>query len=96
VSLAGLVYEVDASLVGETVTLRYEAGPAQSRTVQVWHDGAKVHDAKVVDVYANCFVKRDRPSNGLTASTPPDAPPPDAPPPGLRLSDMKRDDEGGR
>jgi hypothetical protein len=91
VSLAGLVYEVDASLVGETVTLRYEAGPAQSRTVQVWHDGAKVHDAKVVDVYANCFVKRDRPSNGLTASTPPDAPPP-----GLRLSDMKRDDEGGR
>ncbi|MCA3014299.1 MAG: transposase, partial [Myxococcaceae bacterium] len=42
VSLAGLVYEVDASLVGETVTLRYEAGPAQSRTVQVWHDGAKV------------------------------------------------------
>jgi len=91
VSLAGLVYEVDASLVGETVTLRYEAGPAQPRTVQVWHDGAKVHDAKVVDVYANCFVKRDRPSNGLTASTPPDAPPP-----GLRLSDMKRDDEGGR
>jgi len=91
VSLGGLVYEVDAALVGETVTLRYEAGPAQPRTVQVWHDGAKVHDAKVVDVYANCFVKRDRPSNGLTASTPPDAPPP-----GLRLSDMKRDDEGGR
>jgi len=30
-------------------------------------------------------------SNGLTASTPPDALPP-----GLRLSDMKRDDEGSR
>lgn len=91
VSLDGIIYEVDAALVGQTVTLRYEAGPAQPRTVQVWHDGAKVHDAKVVDVYANCFVKRDRPSNGLTASTTPDAPPP-----GLRLSDMKRDDEEGR
>lgn len=91
VSLNGLVYEVDATLVGETVTLRFEAGPAQPRTVRVFHEGAHVHDAKVVDVYANCFVKRDRPSNGLTTSTPPDAPPP-----GLRLSDMKRDDEGSR
>jgi hypothetical protein len=96
VSLGGLVYEADASLVGETVTLRYEAGSTAPRSVQVWHNGGYVHDAKVVDLYANCFVKRDRPSNGLTASTPPDAPPPDAPPPGLRLSDMKRDDEEGR
>lgn len=91
VSLGGLVYEADASLVGETVTLRYEAGSTAPRSVQVWHNGGYVHDAKVVDLYANCFVKRDRPSNGLTASTPPDAPPP-----GLRLSDMKRDDEEGR
>ena len=91
VSLDGLVYEVDASLVGETVMLRFEASLTQPRTVQVWHDGRKVHDAKVVDVYANCFVKRDRPSNGLSASTPPETPPP-----GLRLSDLKRDDEGGR
>ena len=90
VSLDGLVYEVDASLVGETVTLRFEASPTRPRIVQVWHAGRKVHDAKVVDVYANCFVKRDRPTNGLTTSAPPDAPPP-----GLRLSDMKRDDEEG-
>lgn len=90
VSLDGLVYEVDASLVGETVTLRFEASPAQPRTVQVWHAGRKVHDAKVVDVYANCFVKRNRSTTGLTASTPPDAPPP-----GLKLSDLKRDDEEG-
>ncbi len=92
VSLEGLAYEVDATLVGETVTLRYEAGPTQPRTVQVWHGGVKVHDAKVVDLYANCFVKRDRPSSALTASTSPDVPPP-----GLRLSDLQRDDEeGGR
>jgi hypothetical protein len=88
VSLDGLVYEVDATLVGETVTLRYEVALPR-RTVQVWHEGKKVHDAKVVDLYANCFVKRDRPSNGLTTQAPPDAPPP-----GLRLSDLKRDEEG--
>jgi transposase InsO family protein len=91
VSLNGLVYEVDAALVGETVTLRFEASPTQPRSVQVWHQNRKVHDAKVVDLYANCFVKRDRPSNALSASAPPDAPPP-----GLRLSDMKRDEEEGR
>jgi len=84
VSLDGLVYEVDAALVGETVCLRFDASGSR-RTVQVWHAGAKVHDAKVVDLYANCFVKRDRPSA-----------PSDAPPPGLKLSDMKRDDAEGR
>lgn len=91
VSLNGLVYEVDAALVGETVTLRFEASPAQPRSVQVWHQNKKVHDAKVVDLYANCFVKRDRSSNALSVSAPPDAPPP-----GLRLSDMKRDEEEGQ
>jgi transposase InsO family protein len=88
VSLDGLAYEVDATLVGETVTLRYEVSSPR-RMVQVWHAGRKVHDAKVVDVYANCFVKRDRPSNGLTTEAPPDSPPP-----GLRLSDLKPDEEG--
>lgn len=87
VSLQGLVYEVDAALVGETVTLRFEAAE-QPRTVQIWHEGRKVHDAKVVDLYANCFVKRDRSGNGLSPSTPPDAPPP-----GLRLADLTRDDD---
>jgi hypothetical protein len=39
----------------------------------------------VVDVYASCFVKRDRP-----------AAPTDAPPPGLTLSALQRDGEEGR
>lgn len=86
VSLNGLVYEVDAALVEATVCLRYEPD-VQQRGVQVWHEGRKVQDAKVVDVYANCFVKRDRPTRTLAASTPPDAPPP-----GLRMSSLR---EGG-
>lgn len=60
VSLDGVAYEVDAALVGEAVTLRYD--PAKpGRAVQVWAKGAKVQDAKVVDVHANCFVKREKP-----------------------------------
>ena len=50
-----------------------------------------MHDAKVVDLYANCFVKRDRPGTGLSTSTPPEAPPA-----GLRLADLGRDDEESR
>lgn len=61
VSLDGLAYEVDAALVGDTVTLRYD--PAKpGRPVQVWAKGRKVQDAKLVDPHGNCFVRRDQPT----------------------------------
>jgi len=86
VSLDGVVYEVDASLVGQTVTLRFD--PSRSgRPLQTWAAGKRWPDATVVDVYANCFVKRDRPSRTLSASVA--APPPRL---GLRLSDLAADD----
>ena len=70
VSLDGIVYEVDASLVGEMVTLRYDPSkPGRARAGR-GHEGARARNAKVVDVYANCFVKRDRPAK------PPEAAPP--------------------
>jgi hypothetical protein len=62
VSLHGVVYEVDAALVDTTVTLRY--APAKQKRgapVQVWADGQRIGDASVVDVRANCFVKRNAP-----------------------------------
>jgi putative transposase len=66
VSLGGIVYEVDAALVGEVVVLRHD--PAKlGRSVQVWLKGARAKDAKVVDVHANCFVKREKPE-GLRLS----------------------------
>ena len=66
VSLAGVVYEVDATLVDEAVVLRYD--PARpGRPVQVWLKGVRAKDAKVVDVHGNCFVKRDQPE-GLRLS----------------------------
>lgn len=92
VSLNGLVYEVDASLVGTTVTLRFDPS-LPGRPILVCAPGQPPQSAKVVDVYANCFVKRDRPSRTLVPST--SAAPP---PPGLRLADLdqKPDDREKR
>jgi len=44
--------------------LRYNPAD-QGETVEVRHNGRFVHKAKLVDTYANCFVKRDRPSSTL-------------------------------
>lgn len=59
VSLDGIHYEVDALLVDETITLRFD--PADRRVVQVWHEGRRAHDARPVDLRANCHVKRSGP-----------------------------------
>lgn len=86
-SLDGVVYEVDAALVGERVTVRFD--PAKKGApVDIWHRGHKVQTARVVDAYANCFVKRNNETRALeTATRPP------APAPGLRLRDLDRRDE---
>ena len=67
VSLHGVVYEVDAMLVGETVTLRFNPDAPPARPIQVWHQAKRIELAKPVQTYANCFVKRQRPSNTLEA-----------------------------
>lgn len=59
VSLDGVHYEVEATLVDQKVTLRFD--PKNRKTVQVVFDGRRYTDAKPVDVHANCFVKRDKP-----------------------------------
>jgi len=78
VSLHGVVYEVDAALVGETVTLRYDPARAR-RGVQVLFPGRPVDTAKPVDAYANCFVRRDHGTKQLTPATPAGQPPPGLP-----------------
>ena len=60
VSLHGVVYEVDATLVDEAVFLRFDP-TRPGRPLQVWHKGSLVQTAKVVDVHGNCFVKREAP-----------------------------------
>jgi len=84
VSLHGVVFEVDAALVGQTVTLRYD--PTRlTRGVTVVVQGRAVGDAKRVDAYANCFVRRDHGTKLLTPSTP------SVPPPGLPLRKLDED-----
>ncbi len=92
VSLNGVVYEVDAALVGEKVTLRFDPGAAPERAVQVCHQGKRIELAKPVETYTNCFVKRNRPSRTLDVDGPAPAPAPS----GLQLRALPRDaqDEG--
>ena len=85
VSLHGVVYEVDAALVGETVTLRYDPARAM-RGVQVLFPGRAAETAKPVDAYANCFVRRDHGTKLLTPHTPASHPKP-----GLPLRALKED-----
>lgn len=74
VSLHGCVYEVDAALVGETIALRFDPGAKKGAPVDVWHDGKKVQTARVVDGYANCFVRRNHGNKNLEPVIAPDAP----------------------
>lgn len=91
VSLHGQVYEVDAGLIGQRVTLRYD--PTQpDAPVQVVHNGRYVEHARRVDLYANCFVKRQRRTGALD----PDRPSQPAPS-GLAMTTLDNDDttQGG-
>jgi transposase InsO family protein len=87
ISLHGVVYEVDASLVGETVTLRFDPS-RRGRPVDVYFKGRKIEQAKRVDLYANCFVRRDHTTKALCPDNRLDDPPP-----GLPLRHLKREEE---
>jgi hypothetical protein len=89
VSLNGRVYEVDAVLVGETVTLRYDPHAPPARPIQVWHAEQLSHCATPLDAYANCFVKRNRPARTLDSDTPAPEPPRSR----LALRDLQHRDE---
>jgi len=89
VSLNGTLYEVDAVLVGERVTLRYDPAAPPGRPVQVCHADQPVQLAKPVDLYGNCFVKRQHPARTLTT----DRPAPEAPPSTLALRRLDEDQD---
>jgi putative transposase len=74
VSLHGQVYEVDASLIGQRVTLRYD--PCQPEaSLQVVHNGQYIEQARRVDLYANCSVKRHRRTGALDPDQSPEPAP---------------------
>ncbi len=61
VSLHGKLYEVDAVLVGESVTLRYDPAAPSTRALQVRHGEQAAGLATPLDPYANASVKRAAP-----------------------------------
>lgn len=85
VSLNGTLFEADASLVGHTVTLRFDPSAPPARGVEVWHEQKFVARATPLDAYANCFVRRHRPTHNLDPATPPATPRPSA----LALRDLR-------
>lgn len=92
VSLNGVLYEVDAALVGERITLRFDPAAPPERPVQVCHQGRFVEAAKPVQTYANCFIKRERPSRILEV----EGPAPEPPGAGLKLRMLPDDGEEER
>ena len=70
VSLNARLYEVDAHLVGQLVTLRYDPDAPPQRPIAVVHEGKSAGTATRLDAYANTRVKRHRPSGQLRCSTP--------------------------
>jgi hypothetical protein len=91
VSLDGAVYEVDAALVGETVTLRFDPAAPLGRALQVCRQGRPSGLARPLDTYANRFVTRERPSRTLSANAPPPQPAPST----LRLRELAREPDDG-
>lgn len=66
-----------------------------ARGVEVWHQDKFVSRATPLDAYANCFVRRNRPTQNIDPDTPPSAPRNT----GLVLSDLserKPDNEDNR
>jgi len=76
VSLNGRVYEVDAALVGQTVTLRYDPAVPSTRPLAVVHQGQPAGQATPLDAYANTTVRRNRPSGRLDSDCPAPEPTP--------------------
>jgi putative transposase len=74
VSLNGTLFEADAALVGQVVTLRYDPALPASRGIEIWHEARFVARATPLDAYANCFVRRNRPTLNLDPDAAPGAP----------------------
>ena len=90
VTLDGVAYEVDAALIGNSVTLRFDASrKPKDRTVEVLHQGKHVQHVRPLDTYANCFVKRH---NSLGENIV-EGPAPEPVPAGLSLRALEDDED---
>ena len=71
-TLQGVLYEVDSTLIGENVHIRYDASLApMRRRVMVVLDGKSRGEARLVDTYANSRVRRAYNSGQLVVESHP-------------------------
>ena len=92
VTLDGVAFEVDAALVGERVTLRFDPSrKPEKRAVEVWHQGRRVETARRVDVLANSFIKRNGTTKNLEIPKGSVADPSD----GMAMRDLVEDEDKG-
>jgi len=93
VTLDGVAFEVDAALVGQVVTLRYDPARAPNkRTVEVWHASRRVEIARRLDALSNCFVRRNKTRDALEVDGDVAADLPE----GNTMRDLHDDDDDGR
>ena len=76
-TLDGVLFEVDSTLIGERIRLRYDpALPPKRRRVEVFLDGRPRGEARIVDAYANTRVRRAYNSEHLVVEESPASPRP--------------------
>ena len=75
VSLHTVLYEVDAALVGEKVTLLQDPAAPPERALDVLHQGQAAGQATLLDAYANTRVRRASARRRAAAPPPPDPAP---------------------
>lgn len=93
VTLDGVAFEVDAALVGQVVTLRYDPARAPNkRTVEVWYVGKRVEIARRLDALSNCFVRRNKTRDAIEVDGEAHADVPE----GNAMRDLAGDDDLGR
>jgi putative transposase len=73
-TLNGVLYEVDSTLIGERIRLRYDPVlPPKRRRVEVFLDGRSRGEARIVDAYTNTRVRRANNSEHLLVQESPAA-----------------------
>ena len=73
-TLDGVLYEVDSTLIGERIRLRFDpALPPMRRRVEVFIDSRPRGEARLVDAYANTRVRRANNSEHLVVEQPQDS-----------------------
>jgi hypothetical protein len=54
-----VLFEVPSTLIGERINLRYDPHiPAEHRRLQIVQHGQSIGEARMVDSYANAYVRR--------------------------------------